>query len=41
MALHAEYVNSQIAALTEQGKELGERVAKMTRQGSKRTVATE
>jgi phasin family protein len=24
MALHADYVNSQIAALTEQGKELGE-----------------
>ena len=36
MALHAEYVSSQIAALTEQGKELGERVAKMTGQGSKR-----
>jgi phasin len=36
MALHADYVNSQIAALTEQGKELGERVAKMTGQGSKR-----
>ena len=30
------YVNSQIAALTEQGKELGERVAKMTGHGSKR-----
>jgi hypothetical protein len=29
-------LNSQIAALTEQGKELGERVAKMTGQGSKR-----
>jgi phasin len=36
MALHADYVNSQIAALTEQGKELGERMAKMTGQGSKR-----
>ena len=36
MALHAEYVSSQIAALTEQGKELGERVAKMTGKGSKR-----
>jgi phasin len=36
MALHADYVNSQIAALTEQGKELGERLAKMTGQGSKR-----
>jgi phasin len=36
MALHADYVNSQIAALTEQGRELGERVAKMTGQGSKR-----
>ncbi|HET9688454.1 MAG TPA: phasin family protein [Pseudolabrys sp.] len=31
MALHAEYMNSQIAALTEQGKELGERMAKMTK----------
>jgi hypothetical protein len=28
MALHAEYMNSQIA---EQGKELGERMAKMTK----------
>jgi phasin len=36
MALHADYVNSQIAARTEQGKELGERLAKMTGQGSKR-----
>jgi len=36
MALHAEYVSSQIAALTEQGKELGERVAKRTGKGSKR-----
>jgi phasin len=36
MALHADYVNSQIAAHTEQGRELGERVAKMTGQGSKR-----
>jgi phasin len=36
MALHADYVNSQIAALTEQGKEVGERLAKMTGQGSKR-----
>jgi hypothetical protein len=29
MALHAEYVNNQIAVLTEQGKELGRRAAKM------------
>lgn len=36
MALHADYVNSQMAALTEQGKQLGERVAKITGQGSKR-----
>jgi phasin len=36
MALHADYVNSQFAALTEQGKELGERLAKMAGQGSKR-----
>ena len=35
MALHADYVSSQIAALTEQGKEVGERLAKMTGQGSK------
>ena len=35
MALHhAEYMNSQIATLTEQGKELGERMAKMTGHGS-------
>ena len=32
MALHAEYVNSQIAVLTEQGKELGRRAAKMVGQ---------
>jgi hypothetical protein len=32
MALHAEYVNDQIAALTEQGKELGRRAAKMAGQ---------
>ena len=32
MALHAEYVNSQIAVLTEQGKELTSRAAKMARQ---------
>jgi hypothetical protein len=32
VALHTDYVNSQIAALAEQGKEPGEQVAKMTRQ---------
>jgi hypothetical protein len=32
MALHAEYVNNQIAVLTEQGKELGRRAAKMASQ---------
>jgi len=32
MALHAEYVNSQIAVLTEQGKELTSRAAKMAGQ---------
>src|SRR5262245_23841255 len=32
MALHAEYVSSQIAVLTEQGKELGRRAAKMVGQ---------
>jgi phasin len=32
MALHAEYVNSQIALLTEQGKELGRRAAKIAGQ---------
>jgi len=30
VALHTDYVNSQIAALAEQGKEPGEQVAKMT-----------
>ena len=30
VALLADYVNSQIAALAEQGKEPGEQVAKMT-----------
>lgn len=34
MALHAEFVNTQIAALTEQGKELGQRAAKMTGQNT-------
>jgi len=34
MALHSEYVNSQIAALTEQGQELSKRAAKMTGQGT-------
>jgi hypothetical protein len=33
MALHAEYVDSQIAALIEQGKELSKRAAKMAGQG--------
>src|SRR4029079_16597892 len=32
MALHTEYVNSQIAVLTEQGKELTSRAAKMAGQ---------
>ena len=30
MALHTEYVNSQIATLTDQAKELSKRAAKMT-----------
>ncbi|MGB8668610.1 MAG: phasin family protein [Pseudolabrys sp.] len=34
MALHSEYVNSQIAALTEQARELSKRAAKMTGQGT-------
>ena len=34
MALHAEYTKSQIAALTEQAKELGEKATKMAGQGS-------
>ena len=34
MALHSEYVNSQIATLTDQAKELGKRAAKMTGQGT-------
>ena len=33
MALHAEYVKSQIEALSEQGRELGKRVSKMSGQG--------
>src|SRR5262245_348969 len=36
MALHADYVNSQIAALTEQGQQLGKRMAKMAGEGSQR-----
>ena len=32
MALHAEFVKNQIAVLTEQGKELGRRAAKMAGQ---------
>ena len=32
MALHSEYANSQIAALTEQAKELSKRAGKMTGQ---------
>jgi len=36
MAMHAEYVNTQIAALTDQAKELGKRVAKMAEQGAQR-----
>ena len=35
MALHAEYVKSQIESLSEQGRELGNRVAKMSGQGTK------
>jgi hypothetical protein len=35
-ALHAEYVNTQTAALTDQAKEQGKRVAKMTGQGTQR-----
>ena len=34
MALHAEYTKSQIATLTEQAKELGQKAAKMAGQGS-------
>ena len=34
MALHTEYVNSQIAALTEQARELSTCAAKMTGQGT-------
>jgi len=34
MALHAEYVRSQIAALTEQGQELSKRAAKIAGQGT-------
>jgi hypothetical protein len=29
-ALHAEYVNNQIAVLTEQAKELGQKASKLT-----------
>jgi phasin len=36
MAMHAEYVNTQIAALTDQAKELGKRAAKMAGQGIQR-----
>jgi hypothetical protein len=36
MALHAEYVNTQIAVLTDQAKELSKRVAKMAGQGTQR-----
>jgi hypothetical protein len=32
MALHAEYVNKQVAVLTEQGKELSSRAAKIAGQ---------
>ena len=32
LALHADYVKSQIAALTEQAKELGKKAAKMAGQ---------
>ena len=34
MALHAEYTKSQIATLTEQAKELGQKAVKITGQGS-------
>ena len=34
MALHTEYVNSQIATLTDQAKELSKRAAKMAGQGT-------
>lgn len=34
MALHAEYVNTQIGALTDQAKELGKCAAKITGQGT-------
>jgi phasin len=36
MAMHAEYVNTQIAALTDQAKELAKRAAKMTGRGIQR-----
>jgi hypothetical protein len=35
-AMHAEYVNTQIAALTDQAKELAKRAAKMTGRGIQR-----
>lgn len=34
MALHSEYVNAQVTALTNQAKELGKRGAKMSGQGT-------
>ena len=34
MALHSEYVNTQIAMLTDQAKELSKRVTKMTGHGT-------
>ena len=34
VALHADYVKSQIEALAQQGRELGKRVAKMSGQGT-------
>lgn len=34
MALHAEYVSTQVAALTEQGQEPGKRAAKITGQSA-------
>jgi len=34
MALHSEYVNTQIATLTDQAKELSKRVTKMTGHGT-------
>jgi phasin len=34
IALHSEYVSSQIATLTEQGQELSKRAAKITGQGT-------